>query len=92
MHTAARLFEARWGLAEMSPLDRTARRRPVTGEAEKPANPRSAPCTAAALAHDDTDFLDRLRDAGLPAPWPAVAGAAGFRPVPADPPDRGSCC
>ncbi|MFE9469418.1 hypothetical protein ACFYNW_38595 [Streptomyces virginiae] len=37
MHTAARLFEAGWGLAEMSPLDRAARRRPATGEAEKAA-------------------------------------------------------
>ncbi|GGZ37670.1 hypothetical protein GCM10010343_75850 [Streptomyces avidinii] len=37
MHAAARAFEARWGLTEMSPLDRTARRRPVTGEAEKAA-------------------------------------------------------
>ncbi|MFE5675497.1 hypothetical protein ACFQ7B_05070 [Streptomyces erythrochromogenes] len=35
MHAAARVFEARWGLAEMSSLDRTARRRPATGEAEK---------------------------------------------------------
>ncbi|OLZ45093.1 hypothetical protein AVW11_34645 [Streptomyces amritsarensis] len=75
MHTAARLFEARWGLAEMSPLDRTARRRPLTGEAEKAARRGLAETareslqrtvrTAAALAHDDADFLDRLRDAGL---------------------------
>ncbi|MEU6214326.1 hypothetical protein ABZ891_31070 [Streptomyces sp. NPDC047023] len=75
MHTAARAFEARWGLAEMSPLDRTARRRPLTGEAEKAARRGLAETareslqrtvrTAAALAHDDTDFLDRLRDAGL---------------------------
>ncbi|WP_158943463.1 hypothetical protein [Streptomyces sp. NRRL S-378] len=34
MHTTARAFEARWGLTPMSPLDRTARRRPATGEAE----------------------------------------------------------
>ncbi|MEV7834388.1 hypothetical protein AB0P12_27740 [Streptomyces subrutilus] len=75
MHTAARAFEARWGLTEMSPLDRTARRRPVTGEAEKAARRGLAETarevlqrtvrTAAALAHDGTDFLDRLRDAGL---------------------------
>ncbi|MGW1641569.1 mobilization protein [Streptomyces lavendulae] len=75
MHTAARAFEARWGLAPMSPLDRTARRRPVTGEAEKAAR-RGLTETAreslqrtvrqaAALAHGDADFLDRLRDAGL---------------------------
>ncbi|MBD3543859.1 mobilization protein [Streptomyces sp. JV180] len=37
MHTAARAFEAAWGLAPMSPLDRTARRAPVTGEREKAA-------------------------------------------------------
>ncbi|MEU9377203.1 mobilization protein [Streptomyces sp. NPDC048255] len=75
MHTAARGFEARWGLTPMSPLDRTARRRPVTGEAEKAAR-RGLTETAreslqrtvrqaAALGHGDTDFLDRLRDAGL---------------------------
>ncbi|MFE2852041.1 hypothetical protein ACFXJO_13035 [Streptomyces lavendulae] len=39
MHIAARVFEARWGLTPMSPLDRTACRRPVTGEAETPAPP-----------------------------------------------------
>ncbi|MGW6878523.1 mobilization protein [Streptomyces xanthophaeus] len=75
MHTAARVFEARWGLTPMSPLDRTARRRPVTGEAEKAARRGLAETAreslqrtvrqAAALAHGDTDFLDRLRDAGL---------------------------
>ncbi|MFI5985161.1 mobilization protein [Streptomyces sp. NPDC051555] len=75
MHAAARAFEARWGLTPMSPLDRTARRRPVTGEAEKAARRGLAETareslqrtvrTAAALAHGDTDFLDRLRDAGL---------------------------
>ncbi|MFI1155076.1 mobilization protein [Streptomyces sp. NPDC020817] len=75
MHTAARAFEARWGLTAMSPLDRTARRRPVTGEAEKAARRGLVETAreslqrtvrqAAALAHDDTDFLDRLRDAGL---------------------------
>ncbi|MER6251922.1 hypothetical protein ABT224_11195 [Streptomyces sp. NPDC001584] len=75
MHTAARAFEARWGLTEMSPLDRTARRRPVTGEAEKAAR-RGLTETAreslqrtirqaAALADGDADFLGRLRDAGL---------------------------
>ncbi|MFD3466675.1 hypothetical protein ACFWWM_09975, partial [Streptomyces sp. NPDC058682] len=74
-HRAAGAFEARWGLTGMSPLDRTARRRPVTGEAEKAARRGLAETarevlqrtvrTAAALAHDDTDFLDRLRDAGL---------------------------
>ncbi|MFF3675853.1 hypothetical protein ACFYYS_17990 [Streptomyces sp. NPDC002120] len=75
MHTAARVFEAGWGLTSMSPLDRTARRRPVTGEAEKAARRglvetarevlQRTVRTAAALARDDTDFLDRLRDAGL---------------------------
>ncbi|MCX5078564.1 hypothetical protein OG321_41655 [Streptomyces sp. NBC_00424] len=75
MHTAARTFEARWGLTPMSPLDRTARRRPVTGEAEKAARRGLAETareslqrtvrTAAALAHGDTDFLDRFRGAGL---------------------------
>ncbi|MGW6971646.1 hypothetical protein [Streptomyces sp. NPDC054952] len=75
MHAAARDFEARWGLTPMSPLDRTARRRPVTGEAEKAARRGLAETAreslqrtvrqAAALAHGDTDFLDRLRDAGL---------------------------
>ncbi|MEU6902749.1 hypothetical protein [Streptomyces virginiae] len=75
MHSAARLFEARWGLTPMSPLDQTARRRPATGEAEKAARRGLAETAreplqrtvraAAALAHDDADFLDRLRDAGL---------------------------
>ncbi|MGP3637518.1 mobilization protein, partial [Streptomyces sp. 24-1644] len=75
MHTAARVFEARWGLTPMSPLDRTARRRPVTGEAEKAARRGLVETAreslqrtvrqAAALAHGDTDFLDRVRDAGL---------------------------
>ncbi|MCX4547164.1 mobilization protein [Streptomyces sp. NBC_01565] len=75
MHTAARVFEARWGLTPMSPLDRTARRRPVTGEAEKAVRRGLAETAreslqrtvrqAAALAHGDTDFLDRLRDAGV---------------------------
>ncbi|MYV51988.1 mobilization protein, partial [Streptomyces sp. SID3212] len=75
MHTAARRFETLWGLEAMSPLDGTARRRPATGEAEKAAR-RGLTETAreslqrtvretAALAHDDTDFLNRLRDAGL---------------------------
>ncbi|WP_329448914.1 hypothetical protein OG906_38315 (plasmid) [Streptomyces sp. NBC_01426] len=75
MHTAARAFEARWGLTPMSPFDRTARRRPVTGEAEKAARrglaetarevPQRTVRTAAALARGGTDFLNRLRDAGL---------------------------
>ncbi|MFE5861705.1 hypothetical protein ACFQ77_14280 [Streptomyces virginiae] len=75
MHTAARVFEARWGLTPMSPLDRTARRRPATGEAEKAARRGLAETAreslqrtvriAAALAQGDADFLDRLRDAGL---------------------------
>ncbi|MEV6683434.1 hypothetical protein AB0N09_42295 [Streptomyces erythrochromogenes] len=59
----------------MSPLDRTSRRRPLTGEAEKAARRGLAETarevlqrtvrTAAALAQGDADFLDRLRDAGL---------------------------
>ncbi|QEV49529.1 mobilization protein [Streptomyces vinaceus] len=75
MHGAARVFEARWGLVAMSPLDRTAVRRPSTGELAK-ADRRGlletarqtlqrSVRTAAALARDDADFLDRLRDAGL---------------------------
>lgn len=75
MHTAARDIEARWGLEAMSPLDRTARRSPATGEAEKAAR-RGLTETArevlqrtvrqaAALARSDPDFLSRLRDAGL---------------------------
>lgn len=75
MHAAARAFEAGWGLIPMSPLDRTARRRPVTGEAEKAARCgldetarevlQRTVRTVAALARGDTDFLERLRDAGL---------------------------
>ncbi|GAA3380672.1 hypothetical protein GCM10020367_68910 [Streptomyces sannanensis] len=75
MHAAARGFEARWGLTAMSPQDRTAVRRPSTGEVAK-ADRRGlvetarqslqrTVRTAAALAGTDTDFLDRLRDAGL---------------------------
>ncbi|MFD6231608.1 hypothetical protein ACFWFZ_32830 [Streptomyces sp. NPDC060232] len=75
MHTVVRAFEARWGLTAMSPQDRTAVRRPSTGEKAK-ADRRGlletareslqrTVRTAAALAHDDADFLDRLRDAGL---------------------------
>ncbi|MFD3761201.1 hypothetical protein [Streptomyces sp. NPDC058622] len=42
MHTAARTFEARWGLTPVSPLDRTARRRPVyrRGRESRPPRPR----------------------------------------------------
>ncbi|MEU6315689.1 mobilization protein [Streptomyces sp. NPDC047014] len=75
MHAAARAFEARWGLTPMSPQDRTAVRRPSTGEMVKAARRglletareslQRSVRTAAALAADDTDFLDRLRDAGL---------------------------
>ncbi|WP_426501740.1 hypothetical protein [Streptomyces sp. D54] len=75
MHTAARGFETAWGLEPMSPLDETARRAPATGEKEKAARrgldePARATLQrtvrqAAALATDDTDFLNRLRDAGL---------------------------
>ncbi|MFI5642698.1 hypothetical protein ACIA8H_35635 [Streptomyces goshikiensis] len=74
MHTVARAFDARWALTPV-PLDRTARRRPVTGETEKAARLSLAETareslqrtvrTAAALARGDTDFLDRLRDAGV---------------------------
>lgn len=59
----------------MSPLDRTARRRPATGEAEKATRRgltetarevlQRTVRTAATLAHGDSDFLDRLRDAGV---------------------------
>lgn len=35
MHAVARAFEARWGLTPMSPQDRTAVRRPSTGEPAK---------------------------------------------------------
>ncbi|MDQ0693568.1 hypothetical protein [Streptomyces sp. W4I9-2] len=75
MHTAARTFETAWGLEPMSPLDETARRAPATGEKEKATRrgltePARATLQrtvrqAAALATDDTDFLTRLRDAGL---------------------------
>ncbi|MEV7114201.1 mobilization protein [Streptomyces anulatus] len=75
MHTAARGFETAWGLEPMSPLDETARRAPATGEKEKSirrglTEPARATLQrtvrqAAALATDDTDFLNRLRDAGL---------------------------
>ncbi|MFH9201775.1 mobilization protein [Streptomyces anulatus] len=75
MHTAARGFETAWGLEPMSPLDETARRAPATGEKEKAtrrgleetarASLQRTVREAAALATDDTDFLNRLRDAGL---------------------------
>ncbi|MGW5925962.1 hypothetical protein ACWF2L_06895 [Streptomyces anulatus] len=75
MHTAARGFETAWGLEPMSPLDETARRAPATGEKEKAARRglteparetlQRTVREAAALATDDTDFLNRLRDAGL---------------------------
>ncbi|MFI0596732.1 mobilization protein [Streptomyces griseus] len=75
MHTTARAFETAWGLQPMSPLDATAHRAPATGEAEKAARrglAETARATlqrtvreAAALATDTTDFLTRLRDAGL---------------------------
>ncbi|MFJ6940538.1 mobilization protein [Streptomyces sp. NPDC101132] len=75
MHAVAREFEARWGLTPMSPQDRTAVRRPSTGELAKAGRRglletarqtlQRTVRTAAALAASDTDFLDRLRDAGL---------------------------
>ncbi|MDG9682376.1 mobilization protein [Streptomyces sp. DH18] len=75
MHTAARGFETAWGLSPMSPLDETARSAPATGEKEKAARRgleetaraslQRSVRQAAALATDDTDFLNRLRDAGL---------------------------
>ncbi|MEW5542699.1 hypothetical protein AB1339_34260 [Streptomyces cyaneofuscatus] len=75
MHHAARAFEARWELEAMSPLNRTARRAPATGEAEKAARRglteparetlQRTVREAAARATDTTDFLTRLRDAGL---------------------------
>ncbi|MFJ3882426.1 hypothetical protein ACIPW5_33905 [Streptomyces sp. NPDC090077] len=75
MHAVARAFEARWGLTPMSPQDRTAVRRPSTGELAKAGRRglletareslQRSVRTAAALAHDDADFLDRLRDVGL---------------------------
>ncbi|MFJ6513444.1 hypothetical protein ACIQMO_16950 [Streptomyces sp. NPDC091406] len=75
MHTAARAFETAWNLRPMSPLDRTARRAPVTGEREKAARrglPEAARESlqrtvreAAARATNTTDFLTRLRDAGV---------------------------
>ncbi|MYT82486.1 hypothetical protein YW3DRAFT_06777 [Streptomyces sp. MnatMP-M77] len=75
MHTAARAFETALGLQAMSPLDQTASRAPVTGEKEKAtrrglteparATLQRAVREAAALATGDTDFLTRLRDAGL---------------------------
>ncbi|MFE3486289.1 mobilization protein [Streptomyces griseus] len=75
MHTAARAFETALGLQAMSPLDQTAPRAPATGEKEKAtrrglteparATLQRAVREAAALATGDTDFLTRLRDAGL---------------------------
>lgn len=75
MHTAARAFETAWNLTPMSPLDQTARRAPVTGEREKAARrglPEAARESlqrtvreAAARSTTTTDFLTRLRDAGL---------------------------
>ncbi|MFF7497165.1 mobilization protein [Streptomyces rubiginosohelvolus] len=75
MHTAARAFETAWNLRPMSPLDRTARRAPVTGEREKAARRGLTESAreslqrtvreAAARATNDADFLTRLRDAGL---------------------------
>lgn len=74
-HAAARAFEARWGLTQMSPGDRTARRAPATLENAK-AERRGLVETAreslqrsvrqaAALAAEDTDPLEQLRDGGL---------------------------
>ncbi|MFE3665517.1 hypothetical protein ACFXOR_21520 [Streptomyces sp. NPDC059164] len=75
MHTAARAFETAWNLTPMSPLDQTARRAPVTGEKEKAARRGLTESAreslqrtvreAAARATTTTDFLTRLRDAGL---------------------------
>ncbi|MFK0187857.1 hypothetical protein ACIQV1_27040 [Streptomyces rubiginosohelvolus] len=75
MHIAARAFETAWDLQPMSLLDRTARRAPVTGEREKAARRGLTESAreslqrtvreAAARATDTTDFLTRLRDAGL---------------------------
>lgn len=75
MHTAARAFETAWNLTPMSPLDQTARRAPVTGEREKAARRGLTESAreslqrtvreAAARATTTTDFLTRLRDAGL---------------------------
>ncbi|MEV7646146.1 mobilization protein [Streptomyces rubiginosohelvolus] len=76
MHTAARAFETAWGLTPMSLLDRTARRAPVTGEREKAARrgltesareslQRTVREAAARATTTTTDFLTRLRDAGL---------------------------
>ncbi|NEC43483.1 mobilization protein [Streptomyces sp. SID8016] len=75
MHTAARAFETAWNLTPMSPLDQTARRAPVTGEREKAARRGLREAAreslqrtvreAAARATGTTDFLTRLRDAGL---------------------------
>ncbi|MFI9490980.1 mobilization protein [Streptomyces halstedii] len=75
MHTAARAFETAWGLEPMSPLDQTARRAPATGEKEKatrrglaePARDHLQRTVREAAAHatSDTDFLNRLLDAGL---------------------------
>ncbi|MFD4023244.1 hypothetical protein ACFWRV_06915 [Streptomyces sp. NPDC058576] len=103
MHTAARAFEAAWGLAPMSPLDRTACRAPVTGEKEK-ASRRGLPEAAreslqrtvreaAARATNTTDFLTRLRDAGMRVREHHDANGAldGYAvALPGDRADRGS--
>ncbi|MFJ6940555.1 hypothetical protein [Streptomyces sp. NPDC101132] len=64
MHAVARAFEARWGLTTMSPQDRTAVRRPSTGELAKAGRRglletarqslQRTVRTAAALAETDT--------------------------------------
>ncbi|MGW1765146.1 hypothetical protein ACWCQL_13855 [Streptomyces sp. NPDC002073] len=54
MHAVARQFEARWSLTPMSAQDRTAVRRPSTGELAKAD--RRGHFTGGALALDDAEF------------------------------------
>ncbi|MFD4412503.1 relaxase/mobilization nuclease domain-containing protein [Streptomyces sp. NPDC058475] len=75
MHAAARIFETRFGLRSLTHGDKTARKWPKTGEAEKAAR-RGLAETAreslqrtvretAAAAVSDADFFARLRAAGV---------------------------
>ena len=75
MHEVARRFEARWGLRRLVHGDKTAKRWPRTGEAEKTVRrqlPEAARDTlqrrvreAAAVATSDADFFARLGAAGV---------------------------
>ncbi|MFE5523014.1 hypothetical protein ACFQ9Q_35675 [Streptomyces virginiae] len=81
MHTAARAFEARWGLTPMSPLDRTARRRPVTGEGRRRSaaaspRPRGSPCRAASVPRLPSRRAPSISSTGCATRACACASAA----------------